>query len=84
MKYWEEIIEGNLTYEEARTAMAIRYVTRPEWDGFHFLNLQDKHCILLKTGELLIDIKEVLDTDKKDWCIVRITNEARKIIYPNE
>lgn len=83
MKYWENKISTDLEYEVAKRQIRVYrpyYTTRPEWDGVHFYSKRGEYCILLKTGEVLINPKEIQDADKKDWMIVTITDEAVKIL----
>lgn len=84
MKFWKRVIDNERTYESAlnyiKAYPASSYITRPEWDGIHFIAKDGSYCILLKTGELLIDEKEVWSTDKSDWIVVTITDEAVKLL----
>jgi hypothetical protein len=84
MKFWRRIINNNKSYEDAlnyiKTYPASSYITRPEWDGIHFISKDGSYCILLKTGQLLIDVPEAWSTDKTDWIIVTITDETVKLL----
>lgn len=86
MKYWKRPISENLTYDEAKMLLNQGYfITRPEQDGFHFLAQDNKtHCILLKTGEVVVNPKEIYDTDKNDWMTAVIENEAMYAVYSQE
>lgn len=84
MKFWEQIISKNVSYDYAlnyiKSYKGTSYITRPEWDGVHFISKNNEYCILLKTGEVLIDESEVYDKDKNDWLIVTITDKAVKLL----
>lgn len=84
MKFWRRVIDSERSYESAlnyiKTYPASSYITRPEWDGIHFISKDGSYCILLKNGEILIDESEVWSTDKNDWLVVTITDEAVKLL----
>ena len=70
----------NLTYEDALIqAQAGAYISRLEWDGFHFIDVapdgERTYVIVLKTGEMLFNPNEIYDTDKNDWGVVNIINK---------
>jgi hypothetical protein len=85
MKYWEEILLGELTYDKAVKEShlldgdAKSFITRPEWDGVHFM-YKDDYYILLKGGAILKNPNEIYCERKNDWMIVTITAEAIEII----
>jgi hypothetical protein len=87
MKYWDREIITNLTYAEAhrgiKNTSEVHYATRPEWNGVHFYDYDGDYCILLHTGELLINPKELMDKDKTDWMIVTITDEGEDLLLQN-
>lgn len=83
MKYWVIALKCGLNYEQAKDyARRYRpiYITRPEWNGVHFFNVYGDYCILLKTGEVVINPEEIYDTDKDDWIEVIITTDAVRTI----
>lgn len=84
MKFWEEVVAVDKSYvsalEHIEDNPSTSYITRPEWEGVHFIAKGKRYCILLKTGEVLLDKLKVYDTDKNDWLIVTITDEAIKIL----
>lgn len=70
----------NLSYEDAlEQAQAGAYISRLEWDGFHFIDVapdgERTYVIVLKTGEMLFNPTEIYDKDKKDWGVVNIVNK---------
>lgn len=70
----------NLTYEDARAlANEGNYISRLEWDGFHFVDIapdgEKTYVVVLKTGEMLFNPREIYDTDKNDWGVVNIINK---------
>ena len=78
MRYYNAIIEENLTYKRGlKKAKKMNLaLTRPsEWDGFHII-LGEDYFILLKNGQAIIYPKEVLNIKSKDWAIVKPTKRA--------
>ena len=58
MKYWEHIIDNNLSFDKAREQIEKYhpyYATRPYWDGVHFYSKQGQYCILLNDGTVMIN-----------------------------
>lgn len=83
MRYWKDIVEENLSYEEAhkyiKTYGGVSYITRREWKGLHFYtskNKKSKYCILLKDGTVIREPETIQCKDKKDWMIVTPTRSA--------
>lgn len=75
----------NLSYEDALIqAQAGAYISRLEWDGFHFIDVapdgERTYIIVLKTGEMLFNPSEIYDVDKKDWGIVNIINKHVSVV----
>lgn len=80
VRLYNTIYKNNLRYEDAlEQCKRGAYITRPEWNGFHYIE-NGVYKIMLKEGLILEDPKEVFDKDKNDWCIVEITIEALKIM----
>lgn len=85
MKYWDNILLQGLSYDKAVSESHIldgdvqSFITRPEWDGVHFM-VKDDYYILLKDGSILRNPKEIYSERKNDWMIVTITAEALEII----
>ena len=80
IKLYSTVYKNNLSYEDAlEQCKRGAYITRPEWNGFHYIE-NGVYKIMLKEGLILEDPKEVFDKDKNDWCIVEITMEALKIM----
>lgn len=71
MKYWNEVIKENLTYEEASKNNNYCF-TRPEWDGIHF-RIFDDYYILLSDGKILKNPSYIDSKDKNDWVTASIT-----------
>lgn len=82
-KYWDKIV-CYWDYPEVYKAMneyrEVLFVTRKEWDGVHYINRWGEYCILLKTGDIVVDPIEIYKKDEPDWIEVEITEEARTII----
>lgn len=78
----ENLIYEGLTYEEAKKLMVdsklIFAITRPNWLGYHFYDRKEDggcgYVILTKDDELILDPKEIYDTDKNDWQVYLLTN----------
>jgi len=87
MKYWEYILDNNLSFENAKRQIKDYhpyYATRPCWDGVHFYSKQGQYCILLKDGNVMIDcLDKAYSKDENDWMIVIITDEAVRILEDN-
>lgn len=85
MKYWDKVLLQDLDYDRAVKESHIldgnaqSCITRPNWNGVHFM-LKDDYYILLEDGLVLKNPEEVYGLDKDDWMIVTITPEASKII----
>lgn len=80
VRLYSTVYKNNLSYENAlEQCKRGAYITRPEWNGFHYIE-NGVYKIMLKEGLILEDPKEVFDKDKNDWCVVEITMEALKIM----
>ena len=77
MKYYKAIQCNNLTHDEAMKLG--KFITRPEWDGIHFINKSGKNTILLKTGEIMVT-DNIMNKEDNDWMTVTVTSEAMTII----
>lgn len=81
MKLWEEVANSELSYQEIMEKYKGWYFTRPEWDGFHFIDGDGNHVVITKDRELLIvKEEEVLNKDSNDWMIVSIIGEAISMV----
>ena len=70
----------NLSYEDAKEiAKGGCLISREEWEGFHFIDKaptgEETYVIVLKDCSVLINPKEISDTDKDDWGVVNIINK---------
>ena len=67
------ILQEGLTYEQAREELLENgvIITRPEWKGYHFRYFKH-YGIRLADGEIILNPKEIYDTDKNDWMIVDV------------
>lgn len=88
MKYWEHIIDKNLSFKNVKRQIKEYqpyYTTRPNWEGFHFYSKQGQYCVLLKDGNVLVDcLDKVYSKDENDWMIVTISDEAVKVLVEND
>ena len=87
MKYWEKIIDKNLSFENVKRQIKEYqpyYATRPCWDGVYFYSKQGQYCIFLKDGGVMIDrFDDVWSKDENDWMLVTISDEAVRILVEN-
>lgn len=73
---YSKVSKTNLSYFEAYKLMKQGYcLTRPDWQGFHFIIGKD-YMILLKDKTVLINPKEKYDIHMNDWMLVVPTKEA--------
>lgn len=80
-KLYDNILIDNLSYDEALEHLNQGlFITRKEWDGFHFL-YKGKYAILLKDRSIILNPQDVYSKDAKDWCVVDITAEAIDILF---
>ncbi len=80
VRLYSTVYMNNLRYEDAlRHCKSGAYITRPEWNGFHYME-GGVYKIMLKEGIILENPKEIYGKGEDDWCVVDITMEALKII----
>lgn len=80
VRLYSTIYTNNLTFEEAyERCKQGAYITRPEWNGFHYME-GGVYKIMLKEGYILEEPKEIQGKEENDWCVVEITLEAIKIM----
>lgn len=83
VKLYSTVYKNNLSYDEALTHCKLgAFITRPEWNGFHYIE-DDVYKIMLKEGYILEEPKEIWGKEANDWCIVEITMEAINIMIEN-
>lgn len=87
MKYWEHIIDNNLSFNKVREQIEKYYpyyATRPCWDGVHFYSKQGQYCILFNDGTIMIDaLDSAWSKDENDWMIVTISDGAVRLLEEN-
>lgn len=84
VRLYSTVYRNNLTYDEAlEYAKHGAYISRPEWNGFHYME-NGIYKIMLKEGYILENPKEVYARGESDWCVVEITMEALKIMLGEE
>lgn len=84
VRLYSTVYMNNLSYEEAlERAKHGAFITRPEWNGFHYIE-NGMYKIMLKEGYILEEPKEIYGKEENDWCVVEITMEALKIILGEE
>ena len=84
IRLYSTVYINNLTYEEALVhCKSGAYITRPEWNGFHYIE-DDAYKIMLKEGIVLENPNEIQGKGENDWCVVEITMEALQIMIDNQ
>lgn len=65
------LLFDNLTHEQAKELVfkssVVLVATRPEWEGYHYIDPETGYVILTKDDELIVHPEEIYDTDKNDW-----------------
>ena len=88
MKYWEYILDSNLSFGVAEHLIhkyKPYYMTRLEWDGMHFYDKYGRYSILFRDGHVEHNMyNKAWGKDKNDWMIVTITDEAVEILENNK
>lgn len=84
-KFWDKVLLEGLAYDKVVSESHIldgdakSFITRPEWNGVHFM-VKDDYYILLQDGTIVKNPKEIYNERDNDWMIVTITAEASEII----
>lgn len=69
-----------LSYIEAYKLMKKGFfLTRPQWDGFHFV-VNRQYYIMQKDKTILANPKEVYGEAERDWMVVDPTNSIMEIL----
>lgn len=85
MIYWEKALKTDLSYEQAKKfANKGSCITRPEYNGIHFINRVGEYVVLLEDGNTVKNPTEIQDTDKNDWMIVAISDKGLDIRLKEE
>lgn len=82
-KYWIQIndfVEYWDGYQELSLNPENVFMTRKEWLGVHYVNRHGEYCILLRSGNIIVNPPEVYKTDESDWILVDISEEAKDLI----
>ena len=80
VRLYSTVYINNLSYDEAlERCKQGAFITRPEWNGFHYIE-NGMYKIMLKEGYILEEPREVFGKEENDWCVVEITMEALKIM----
>jgi hypothetical protein len=84
MRYYNSMVAHNGPYwkalEYVKKYPGKAFITRPNWDGIHFITKQGDYAILLKTGEIMVKPENIMDMDKSDWMLVNPTKRAIELI----
>lgn len=84
IRLYNTVYMNNLTYEEAMVHCKTgAYITRPDWNGFHFIE-NGVYKIMLKEGIILENPVDIQGKGDSDWCVVDITLEAIQIMLNDE
>ena len=84
MRFWETVIEANLSFDEAYDYIdkfqKTSFITRPNWQGVHLVS-GGKYFILTKEEEVKeVAIEEIKAQNQNDWLIVTINDKAVEIL----
>lgn len=77
MKMYDIIVARNLSFSYAKRYIeehrGYTFISRPEWDGFHFIDKDGRWCIYTKEGKVMTDVplQAVQKQGEKDWMIVK-------------
>ena len=86
MKQYNEVIIKGLSFSEAKRYIenykGYTFITRPEWKGFHFIDVYGNWCIYTRFGSLLknVSLETVMCQGKMDWMAVEPNEMAIKSI----
>ena len=84
MRFWDLVIEGNLSFDEAydyiERYQKTSFITRPNWQGVHLVS-GGNYFILTKDEDVKeVAIEEVQAQNQNDWLIVTINEKAVEIL----
>ena len=77
MKQYSSVIARDLSFTYAKRYIednkGYTFISRPEWDGFHFISKDGLWCIYTKEGKLLVDVplEVVQKQNERGWMIVK-------------
>lgn len=86
MKQYNAVIAKGLSFTEAKRYIEDNkghaFITRPEWEGFHFISSHGYWCIYTKFGTLLknVGLETVMCQGRVDWMVVKPNEMAIKSI----
>ena len=77
MKQYSSVVARDLSFTYAKRYIednkGYTFISRPEWDGFHFISKDGLWCIYTKEGKLLVDIplEAIQKQNERGWMIVK-------------
>ena len=81
MKQYSSVIARDLSFTYAKRYIednkGYTFISRPEWEGFHFISKDGLWCIYTKEGKLLVDVplEVVQKQNERGWMIVKIKED---------
>ena len=77
MKQYSSVVARDLSFTYAKRYIednkGYTFISRPEWDGFHFISKDGLWCIYTKEGKLLVNVplEVVQKQNERGWMIVK-------------
>ena len=77
MKQYSSVVAKDLSFTYAKRYIednkGYTFISRPEWEGIHFISKQGEWCIYTKSGELIVDVplEAVQKQNERGWMIVK-------------
>ena len=81
MKQYSSVVAKDLSFTYAKRYIednkGYTFISRPEWEGIHFISKQGEWCIYTKNNELIknVPLKAIQFQDKKGWMVVKIRED---------
>ena len=77
MKQYSSVVARDLSFTYAKRYIednkGYTFISRPEWEGFHFIDIKGRWCTYTKNGEVIVDVplEAVQKQDERGWMIVK-------------
>ena len=77
MKQYNSIIAKDLSFTYAKRYIednkGYTFISRPEWEGFYFIDIKGRWCTYTKNGKIVVDVplEAVQKQDERGWMIVK-------------
>ena len=82
MKQYSSVVARDLSFTYAKRYIednkGYTFISRPEWEGFHFIDIKGRWCTYTKNGEGRVDVplEAVQKQDERGWMIVKIREDV--------